>query len=261
MYLRKLGTFTGLVIATLLGITSMAQGTSVPPGGGSTLPSADVTLTDTSLSTNGLPSLSSGSTFDTSNDALTGSLIPNGFSTSGTLSFTTPSSSTFSGSESLSYTIQQSISLTPGFYMVYSYANGTFSASSGSISGYSVTTTLYDSTRNSSIIAVAEGSTLSTSPLALSNTDQTLSYLGYSPIMGVDQSASADSFYLIQSLTVDFTGLNSGTDVYVNFPNDSGFVPEPSSLTLLGIGVCGLMGYSCKRRKYQRGNASLLALA
>jgi hypothetical protein len=257
MYLRRHSTLAGLAFAILLGMTSMAQGLSVHPS--NTLPSADVAL-DPALNTASLPNLATGSIFD-SGDSLNGSLILNGFSTAGTLSFQTPSSN-FSGGETLSYSIDQSIVLAPGNYQLFSYANGTFGGNSGTLVFYEVKTSLIDTSSNPTTqlgSAVALYAPFSGQSLTSSTTTDIFS--GLSSIITIPSNLSTDSLELQQTVTVSFTGLTTNEDVYVNFPNGSGIVPEPSSLTLLGIGVCGLVGYSWRRRKDRRGNASLLALA
>lgn len=200
--------------------------------------------------------------------------------TGGALDFTT--GSTFGGgSITLSYTVDFYFP-TPFQGMTQSavmntFGDGSFSVadnnSNAEITAFSVSGNLYD--QNGSLLSPNDGSTtlnLVSSPIQIpynpngsdanavgpSGSGLTISNsINSSPFI---IPGTVSSFDFQQTVTVTFSGLNANETVYVAFPNGGGIdpVPEPSSLSLLGIGACGLMGYAWRR---WRGPRTMLALA
>lgn len=66
-------------------------------------------------------------------------------------------------------------------------------------------------------------------------------------------TGSAD-FSNVGALTVGFTGTNNA-DIEINLLETAAFVPEPTSLTMLGFGAVALAGYRTRRRRKLAGPA------
>jgi len=266
---RKLGFLVTLSLPVLLWTTSVAHCTAVGPGGGGdslgspnypeTVPPA---LSDADASFSPNPSY-----------PFSGSASGLSMSTGGSLDFTTSSSFAAGGAITLSYSVDYLFS-SPFIGEVLAdmsvLGNGTFSVSNSNptteqITAFSVSGALYDQ-NGTPLDSTTLNLVTSPSPLpydAGGSDDNAQGIYGsglniqgstISSVFGIPSSVS--SFDFRQTVSVTFSGIQPDETVYVNFPNGGSLTPlplvaapEPSSLTLLGIGTCVLMGYGWKRRK------------